>query len=82
VTSAAKAGIENKLVIAAVNRCATQNQLQNQVFALAQVFALGQVLAPAKSLCTGCNAEGLHKLIFSFFRRFRGCSPSFWIPRR
>jgi hypothetical protein len=32
VTSAAKAGAENKPVIAAVNRCATQNQVQHRVF--------------------------------------------------
>ena len=31
-SSAAEAGTENKLVIAAVNRCATQNQTQNRVF--------------------------------------------------
>jgi hypothetical protein len=31
-TSAAKAITENKLLIAAVNRCATQNQVQNGVF--------------------------------------------------
>ena len=32
VTSAAKAGTENKLVVAAVNRCATQNQVQPLLF--------------------------------------------------
>jgi hypothetical protein len=32
VTSAAKAVAENKTVIAAVNRCATQNQVQHQFF--------------------------------------------------
>ena len=32
VTSAAKAGAENKLVIAAVNRCATQKQEQTEFF--------------------------------------------------
>jgi len=30
--SAAEAGTENKCVIAAVNRCATQKQEQNRVF--------------------------------------------------
>jgi hypothetical protein len=28
LTAAAKAGVENKLITAAVNRCATQNQVQ------------------------------------------------------
>jgi hypothetical protein len=32
VTSAAKAVDENKPVVAAVNRCATQKQLQQRVF--------------------------------------------------
>ncbi len=32
VTSAAKAGAEKKPVIAAVNRCATQNQAQTRLF--------------------------------------------------
>jgi hypothetical protein len=32
VTAAAKAGAENKLVIAAVNRCATQKQEQPEFF--------------------------------------------------
>jgi hypothetical protein len=32
VTSAAEADTENKPVIAAVNRCATQNQVQDRVF--------------------------------------------------
>src|SRR5271163_4396037 len=32
VTAAAKAGAENKLVIAAVNRCATQKQAQTRLF--------------------------------------------------
>jgi hypothetical protein len=32
LTSAAKAYAENKLVIAAINRCATQNQVHNRVF--------------------------------------------------
>ena len=32
VTSAAKAVAEDKVVIAAVNRCATQKQLQQRVF--------------------------------------------------
>jgi hypothetical protein len=31
LTSAAKAGAENGPVIAAVNRCATQNQMQQQL---------------------------------------------------
>jgi hypothetical protein len=31
-TSEAKAGVENKLVIAALKRCATQKQGQNRVF--------------------------------------------------
>jgi hypothetical protein len=31
-TSAAKAGSEDKPVIAAVNRCATQNQVQHRLF--------------------------------------------------
>jgi hypothetical protein len=32
LTSAAKAGTEKKPVIAAVNRCATQNQVQQRLF--------------------------------------------------
>jgi hypothetical protein len=32
VTAAAKAGAENKSVIAAVNRCATQKQAQTEFF--------------------------------------------------
>jgi hypothetical protein len=32
LTSAAKAAPENKPLIAAVNRCATQNHVQNRVF--------------------------------------------------
>jgi capsule polysaccharide export protein KpsE/RkpR len=34
-TSAAKAGTENRPFIAAVNRCATQNQMQHRVFSQA-----------------------------------------------
>jgi hypothetical protein len=34
-TSAAKAGSENKPVIAAVNHCATQNQVQHRLFSQA-----------------------------------------------
>jgi hypothetical protein len=32
VTSVAEANVENRLVVAAVNRCATQNQEQRRVF--------------------------------------------------
>jgi hypothetical protein len=32
LTAAAKAGAENKPLIAAVNRCATQNQVQHRFF--------------------------------------------------
>ena len=32
VSSAAEAGVENKSVIAAMNRCAAQNQVQRRVF--------------------------------------------------
>jgi hypothetical protein len=32
LTSAAKAAAESRRVIAAVNRCATQNQVQGQLF--------------------------------------------------
>jgi hypothetical protein len=35
VTSAAKAGAENKTVIAAVNRCATQKKSANRTFSAA-----------------------------------------------
>jgi len=51
VTSAAKAVAEDNLVIAAVNRCATQNQEQNPVFQ--------QLVKPRLEECGYRSAEAL-----------------------
>jgi hypothetical protein len=67
VTSAAKAGIENKLVIAAVNRCATQNQVVPEKVRRFQDYPKSSASQVFKQ---AVNAAGLHTSIFVFFRRY------------